>query len=70
MRRSTVTTAIALIALALGGCSNGLKEGMPTDVTETPRPPDSVNKHMLEHAKQIRAGKISHRPTSNRPSGR
>ncbi len=38
MRRSTFTTGIALMGLALGGCSNGVQEGMPTNITETPRP--------------------------------
>lgn len=70
MRRSTVTTGIALMALALGGCSNGVQEGMPTNVTETPRPPEKIDNAMREHAKKIAAGKLSQSPRSNRPPGR
>jgi hypothetical protein len=70
MLRGSVTSVVALIALALGGCSNGLEEGMPSNITETPQPPKVVTNHMRDYAKQIGAGRRSRGPTSNRPPGR
>jgi|GEM_PF-5927132 len=70
MPRSTIPTALTLIALALSGCSGGVKEGMPTNITEAPRPPQNIDDQMRDHAKKIGAGRLSHRPTSNRPGGR
>ncbi|SIO63127.1 hypothetical protein SAMN05444166_7249 [Singulisphaera sp. GP187] len=75
MRRATLMSVPALIALALGGCSNGLEEGMPTNISEAPHPPETVTNQMRDHAKKIGAirrthGPVSNRPTSNRPPGR
>ncbi|AGA25997.1 hypothetical protein [Singulisphaera acidiphila] len=71
MRRASVTSVIALLALlTLGGCSNGLEEGMPSNITETPHPPELVTNQMRDHAKKIGASRRSHGPTSNRPPGR
>lgn len=70
MKQSTITASIALIGLALGGCSGGVQEGMPTDVTEAPRPPAGVDNQMRDYAKKLGAGRLSQRPASNRPSGR
>jgi hypothetical protein len=70
MLRSSVMSIVALMALALGGCSNGLEEGMPSNITETPHPPELVTNHMRDYAKKIGSGRRSHGPTSNRPPGR
>jgi hypothetical protein len=57
MRRLLRSTGIVLLAFAAGGgCSEGVKEGMPSDASVA-KPPEQVSREMAAYAKSTKGAR-------------